>query len=232
MYVTGHRNRHFWADYVVAIVASAGGVQALSKFVSYLPSDFPAPVLIAQHLRSSRRSFLRDILQRETLIPVKWAETGQPIAGGGVFIAPPGEQMRVSDDYEIRVSHDAGGERYRPSGNVLFRSLAESFGSRAIGIVLTGCLSDGASGARALHEAGGRVFVQTPELCDYADMPCAAMRTGAVDLALPIRFLAAAITAIVTVPGASDVFTVGHCYRQALANGALTRLHRNPPPHL
>jgi two-component system chemotaxis response regulator CheB len=135
--------------------------------------------------------------------------------------------MRVTRGHEIRLS-DNGNEPYRTSGNVLFQSLAESFGTRAIGIVLTGCLSDGAAGTSAIRNAGGRVFVQAPEHCEYADMPSAAMRTGAVDLALSVRSLAAAITAIVTVPGASGVFTVGDSYRQALATQACPRVHRSP----
>lgn len=214
-------------SHVVAVVASAGGVQALSNLVSYLPAQLPAPILIAQHLPVPRRSFLRDILQRKSRIAVRWAETGQSIAAGGVYIAPPGAHMRVTSDREIRLSEEPRNEQYQPSGNVLFQSVAESFGTQAIGIVLTGCLSDGSSGACAIYNAGGRVFVQAPEFCDYADMPFAAMRTGAVDLALPVRSLAAVITAIVTVPGASGIFTVGDSYRHRLAGRAWPLVRRS-----
>jgi two-component system chemotaxis response regulator CheB len=219
MYGTAQK-AHDWKAYAVAVVASAGGVQALSDFVSQMPADVPASILIAQHMSQTAQSFLREILQRKSRMPVRWAETGRRIVPGRIYLAPPATHMRIGRSREIQLSSHEVSERYRPSGNILFRSVSESFGREAIGVVLTGCLNDGSSGARAIRAAGGRVFVQAPECCLFADMPAAAMQTGVVDLALPVRSLAAAITAIVTVPGASEVFKVGESYRQVLADSA------------
>ena len=208
------------STHAVAVAASAGGVAALSVFVSHLPEDFFAPIVVAQHLAADKPSFLRNILQRSGPMPVEWAEPGQLVAPGSIYIAPPGVHIEITRDGAVRLFENEPGGRYRPSGNILFESLAQSFGPGAIGIVLSGSLNDGAAGARAIRNAGGRVFVQSPECCEHADMPIAALLTGAVDLALPVRFLAAAVTGLVMVPGASGVFTVGDSYRESLADAA------------
>lgn len=145
------------------------------------------------------------------------------IAAGEVYIAPPGGHLRIEHDHVLRLLPKFEGERFRPSGDVLFHSTAKVFGPQAVGIVLTGCLFDGAKGAQAIREQGGRVFVQSPDSCEHSDMPLAAMCTGAVDLALPTRVLAATVAALTMVPGALGLVAVGDTYRQTLASEALAK---------
>jgi two-component system chemotaxis response regulator CheB len=103
----------------------------------------------------------------------------------------------------------------------LFQGVAEYFGSRAIGIILTGCLDDGARGSDAIRHAGGRIFVQDPDSCEQSGMPLAAMRTGAVDFCLSLQALAAVVIAITMVRGASALFAVGELHRRSLAAQAM-----------
>lgn len=205
---------------VVAIAASAGGVEALSRFVSLLPADFPAPVLIVQHLARNRHSRLREVLQRCTSLTVNWAEESVAPIPGAVYLAPPNRHMSLQIDGRLSISAEPLVQGFRPAANVLFRSVAARVGDRAIGIVLTGCLSDGAEGAEAIRNAGGRVFVQHPDSCQHSSMPLATMQTGAVDFCLSLPVLAAIITAITMAPGASSLFEVGEAYRRVIAEQA------------
>lgn len=113
-----------------------------------------------------------------------------------------------------------------PAADVLFQSLASRLGKRAIGIVLSGCLYDGAAGVTAIRSAGGHVFVHNPDACQHCSMPLAAMSTGAVDLSLPVRTLAAAATAITMAPGGSTLFTVRDHYRASIAKQAWAQRDR------
>ncbi|MBV9760366.1 MAG: chemotaxis protein CheB [Acidobacteriaceae bacterium] len=201
---------------MIGIVASAGGVKTLSCFLAQIPAAFPAPILIAQHLARNRKSHLIEVLQRSSRLPVVWAENGMPISGATVYLAPADHYVSV-EGRTLLVRSAPPGERSKNVGNVLLRSLAAAYGRKALAVVLTGCLSDGAAGARVISERGGRVFVQSPESCDYSDMPIASLKTGTVDFALPIGVLAAAVTAFTMAPGARALFTVGNEYRVAMA---------------
>jgi CheB methylesterase len=109
----------------------------------------------------------------------------------------------------------------------LFESVAVTFKARAIGVVLTGYLTDGARGAQAIHRHGGWVLVQHPGTAQAANMPLAALRTGSMDFALSLRGLAAALITLVMVPGAAQLFTAPepplHAYQTALRNGSARR---------
>lgn len=212
--------------HLIAVGTSAGGVLALSEFVSCLPANLPAPIVVVQHLPKDHRSLLREVLQRRTTLEVKWAQDGAPLRGGTVTLTRPDRYTQVSVGPCLTLSARIPDLGLRCPADVLFRSVAESFGAGAIGIVMTGCLADGASGSRAIRSAGGRVFAQDPDCCQHSDMPIAAMQTGGVDLFLSVRALAAAVTAITMVPGASRLLAVGEGYRTALAERARTRRAR------
>lgn len=215
-----------YAGRILAIAASAGGIEALSEFVHHLPACLPAPVVVVQHLAPNRTSHLREILQRRTSLPVEWAVHGGSLSAGRIYLAPPDRHVIVEPEGVLTVSCGPAVERVRPSADVLFRSVAACFGPRAVGIVLTGCLGDGAQGAHAIRHEGGRVLVQQPELCPYPTMPLAAMQTGAVDFCLSVKNLAAAATAIISVPGAAELFTVGERHRHKIAAQAWTHPDR------
>jgi two-component system chemotaxis response regulator CheB len=184
------------AYHTVAIAASLGGIGALSTVLSELPADFPLPILVVQHLRRERPSLLPGILARRTALPVKPAEDGDRPAPGRVYVAPPDRHLVVRPDGALGLSCGAPVNFCRPSADVLFRSLAEVFGPRAIAVVLTGMGRDGARGVEAVAEAGGTAIAQDPASAEAADMPRAAVDIGRADLVLPADRIGFALTVL------------------------------------
>jgi two-component system chemotaxis response regulator CheB len=180
----------------VAIAASAGGLSALSQVLSALPAGFAAPILIVQHLDPEHRSWMAEILSRRTRLPVEQVQGGERLAPGKVFIAPPGHHLLVAADGELSLSESGRVKFSRPSADVLFASLAASWGSGAIAVVLTGTGSDGADGVRAVKSHGGTVLVQDEASAEFPGMPDAAIRTGTADRILPLNAIAACLTEI------------------------------------
>ncbi|MFL5582074.1 MAG: chemotaxis protein CheB [Gemmatimonadaceae bacterium] len=193
----------------VVIAASLGGPRALAEVLAPLPAEFPAPIFVAQHLAERSPGFLPTLLARWTALDVVCARDGERPRAGAVYLAPPGRHLLLSAAGRCLLSDGARVNYARPSADLLFLSAAETFGMRALGVVLTGRLSDGAAGAEAIRQAGGAVLVQAPETCRAPDMPLATMRRGAANIALPPSSLAAALTALVAVPGARDLFGIG-----------------------
>ena len=171
---------------VVVVAASAGGVQALTSFVSLLPHDFALPIVIVQHVDASHRSLLVEILGRSSTIPVVAVEDGSALRGGTIFIAPPDWHAVVNPDATMSLNQSELVHFVRPSADLLFESAAGSLGDRVIAVVLTGTGEDGASGVRAVHEAGGTVVVQDEQSADFFGMPGAAIETGAADLVVAL----------------------------------------------
>lgn len=193
---------------VVAIAASFGGMQALQAILAQLPRAFPAAVLIQTHLPPDSPSILAEILQRATALPVGWARHLDVLRPGAVVVAPPGQHVAVlPDGTQLLTSWKAPG-RGKPRADGLFTTLAASFGPRAIGVVLTGYLDDGARGARAIRLGGGRVLAQDPATAACGDMPRAAIATGCVDYVLSLEAIHAALISLTMVAGASHFFAV------------------------
>jgi two-component system, chemotaxis family, protein-glutamate methylesterase/glutaminase len=145
---------------VVALAASAGGLTALSHVLSALPSDFPAAVVVVQHLDPRHRSLMADILSRRTALRVKQAEEGDVLTPAMVYIAPPNRHLLVNPDGTLSLSQSELVHFVRPSADLLFESVAASYKDRAIVVVLTGTGSDGAMGVQAIKKMGGTVIVQ------------------------------------------------------------------------
>lgn len=178
---------------LVAVAASAGGVQALSTFVATLPRDFPVPVLIVQHLDPRHQTILADILNRRSVLRVKLAEAGETAERGTVYIAPPNQHLLVGADGVMSLSDSARTHFVRPSADMLFESVAAAYGPRGIVCVLTGTGRDGATGVGAVKARGGMVIVEDPETAEFAGMPGAAVETGHADLVLPMHEIPTAI---------------------------------------
>ncbi|WP_329244777.1 chemotaxis protein CheB [Actinoallomurus sp. NBC_01490] len=159
---------------VVTVAASAGGVTALQKFLSSLPADLPATVLIATHLPASGNSTLAGVLQRSTSLRVAFARPGDLLELGHVLVAPANHHMIVTDG-GVQLSQGPRQNGVRPSADPLFCSAALAAGPRALGIVLSGTLDDGAVGAAAIERHGGLVAVQDPAEASYDGMPNAAL---------------------------------------------------------
>lgn len=179
---------------LVAVTASAGGVQALSALLGGLPEDFPVPVLVVQHLDPRHETILADILNRRCALRVKLAEDGEQAVRGTVYVAPPNHHLLVGANGLLSLSDSARTHFVRPAADLLFESVAESYGARAIVCVLTGTGRDGATGVHAVKAHGGTVIAEDPDTADFAGMPSAAVGTGQVDLVLPLTEIPTAIT--------------------------------------
>src|SRR6476660_9799235 len=129
---------------LVVIGSSAGGIEALSSLVATLPSPFPAPIVIAQHLDPKRPSHLGEILERHTSLPVIIVQDQEPLRANTVYVVPANRHVEISD-HDVIVMPDGSG-RPVPSIDLLFSSAAKAYGERLIAVILTGTGSDGTSG--------------------------------------------------------------------------------------
>jgi two-component system chemotaxis response regulator CheB len=161
------------APCLVAVVASAGGVEALVRLLSSLPSDLDATVLVQLHVSAGSSSLLAQVLSRRSTLPVVAAEDGMPLKPATVVVAVPDRHLLVARG--AVVLEDSPPERgHRPSHDLLLGSVAVSVGPRATGVVLSGLLSDGAEGLRQVRRHGGACLVQDD--AEFPDMPRNALR--------------------------------------------------------
>jgi two-component system chemotaxis response regulator CheB len=167
-----------------------------------IPHDFPLPILIVEHQLPGSKSLLPSILDRSTALTVKQAEDGETARPGTVYVAPTDTHLVIGPDRRLRLLDSAPERFQRPSANGLFRSLAEHVDGAAVVIVLSGMGRDGADGAVAVKEAGGRVMAQDEASAQFFGMPGAAIETGAVDQVLPAAEIGAALSLMVA-PGAA-----------------------------
>jgi two-component system chemotaxis response regulator CheB len=188
---------------VIALAASAGGLRALTVVVGGLPGTLPAFLVVVQHLDPHHLSHMAGILQRVTPLHVLESTDGQPLRNGHLFLAPPNRHLLVTSDHCLRLTDEALVRFVRPSADRLFSSVAEVFGTRALGVVLSGTGRDGADGVRAVKRAGGVVIVQDPASAEFPGMPLAAVATGCVDQVLPLAAIAAALVRLV-LPGVPE----------------------------
>src|SRR5215468_4871600 len=179
---------HDKAPVIVAIGASAGGVQALQNFFGVIPKDTGAAFIVVVHLDPQHRSELSAIVAARTMMPVVQVETTARLEPNHVYVIPPDRRLQVVD-HELQASNFEEPRGQRLPIDFLFRSVAERLGD-GFAVILSGAGSDGALGVRAVKEAGGIILVQDPNEADYTSMPRSAIETGAVDFILPVRDLA------------------------------------------
>ncbi|MEQ9553566.1 MAG: chemotaxis protein CheB [Coleofasciculus sp. G3-WIS-01] len=182
---------------VIAIAASAGGLKALSEVLSDLPTDFPAAVLVLQHLDRTHPSLMAEILRRRISLPIKQTEEGDKLSPGQVYIAQPNYHVLVNSDGTLSLTQSPTVNFVRPSADLLFESLAKSYRDRAIAVVLTGTGKDGKQGLQAIAKMGGMVISQDPETAEHSGMPRSAIDTGIVDLILPLSEIASTLIQLV-----------------------------------
>lgn len=164
---------------LIAIGASAGGLAALMQIVSAIEPGGPA-VLIVQHLDPRHKSQIPHLLSRRTALPVKEAEDGEPILRGTIYVGPADEHLLVSKG-KIQLAHSRLIRFSRPSIDVMFASVAATYGRHVMGVILSGSNRDGADGIAAIKRAGGVTVAQSPESAEFRIMPQAAIDTGCVD---------------------------------------------------
>jgi len=176
--------------HVVAIGASAGGLEALEEFLPHLPVASEVAYVVAQHLSPLYRSQLVDLLQRSTRLHVVEATDQMPLQAGKLIVVPPRyDAIFTETGLDLQLPEARFGPT--PSLDRLFDSLATRWGERGIGVVLTGTGSDGASGLRSVVAAGGLSLVQSPETARFSAMPQAAIALGHVDLVADLATLGA-----------------------------------------
>lgn len=193
---------------LVAIAASLGGIEALSRILEDLPSDFPAPVLVVQHIGPELPSVLDQIIQYRSAMPVKWAEDGELVKPGTVYLAVRNRHLTIGANGSLFLRTSRPVNWVRPAADVLFESVAHHYGASSLAVVLTGRLYDGMAGAVHIKRSGGWVLAQDEESSRCFEMPRAAIRSGCVDFVLPLKALSYAICSLVMAIGATDLFRV------------------------
>ena len=194
------------------MAASAGGIQALGSLLRNLPSGFSTPIVVVVHLPPASRyvSVLTTVLQLKTSLQVKWAEDGECLLPGTVYVAPQDRSTVIDPETGyLRVSSMEKFRRKVPAADPLFSSAAQAFGSRSLAVVLSGVLSDGAAGSAMIARAGGRVLAQSALEAQFPDMPNAAMRRSQVGLAFDSASLAHVVGNLVMIPGVAAWFAIG-----------------------
>jgi two-component system chemotaxis response regulator CheB len=191
---------------VVAIGASAGGIQVLLDLVQELPEDFAAAMLVVVHI-GTRKSMLPQLLDRAGPLPAAFAQDGESIVPGRIYLAPPDLHLLVEGS-RIALSSGPRENRFRPAIDPLFRSAAQSFGPRVVGIVLSGALSDGTVGLAAIKARGGITIVQDPAEALKSGMPASALAEVNIDYVLTTAGIQRALAALVR-PKASLTPLVG-----------------------
>lgn len=166
---------------VVAVGASAGGVEALKDFVSGLAPDLSSAILVVLHVPAGAPSVLARILARDSALSVADAVDGESLQPGTIRVAVPGRHLLVGDDHRIVLSQGPTENGYRPAVNALFRSVAVTFGRRAVGVLLSGVLDDGTLGSAAIRQNGGTTIAQSPAEALFAGMPQNAIEAGVID---------------------------------------------------
>jgi two-component system chemotaxis response regulator CheB len=190
---------------VVLIAASQGGLGVCRRILAPLPPDYPAAIVYAQHRRPATSIAPRDLLARWTELDVRTGADGDELRPGTVVVPPSDVWVGVSPERRLRFADGPAGVEL---ADELFASAASVYGRRALAVVLTGRLRDGTRGVRAIRAGGGRVIVQDPETAEQPSMPWNALATGCVDLVLDPARIADALVALVTVPGAAELFGV------------------------
>jgi two-component system chemotaxis response regulator CheB len=182
---------------IVAVGASAGGVEALRGLVAGLPPDFPGAVLVVLHIPRDAPSALPAILDRSGPLPAQQAADGEPVRRGRIYVAPNDRHLLLFDGH-LRLTRGPAENGHRPAVDPLFRSVARAAGRRAVGVVLSGSRDDGAAGLASIAAVGGITVAQEPSDALYPGMPTAALTAVAIDHSLPAAKLGGLLAGIAT----------------------------------
>jgi len=170
---------------IIVIGTSAGGLKALGAILGLLPADLDAVIFIVQHLAADQPSILPQILTNVSSFPASHPSDGELIQTGRIYVAPPDRHLLVNQG-SMRVVRGPQENRFRPAIDALFRSAARAYGTRTVGVILTGYLDDGTVGLQAIKKRGGVAIVQDPKEAEYPSMVKSALRYVKVDHCLPL----------------------------------------------
>ncbi len=175
---------------IIVIGASAGGVEALVTLVRSIPHGIPAAIFVVLHIPADSPSLLPEILGRAGSLKATQAKDGEEIKHGHIYVASPNNHLLVEEG-KVRVVHGPRENRHRPAIDPLFRAAASEYGSRVVGVILSGALDDGSAGLMAIKRSGGIAIVQDPHEAMYPSMPYSAQSHVAVDYTLPVAEIGA-----------------------------------------
>ncbi len=178
---------------IVVIGASAGGVEAVTHLIKQLPADLPAALFVVLHISANSKSVLPTILQRAGSFPAVHAKDSDPIELHKIYVAPPNNHLLLQVG-EVMLSQGPRENGFRPAIDVLFRSAANAYRERVIGVVLSGMLDDGTAGLISVKAKGGIAIAQDPNEAVFSSMPRSAIENGAVDYVLTIAEIASFLT--------------------------------------
>jgi two-component system, chemotaxis family, protein-glutamate methylesterase/glutaminase len=183
---------------LVAIGASTGGPPVLQTILAALPRDFPAPILIVQHIAAGFTQGFVDWLAQSSSLSVQVPTHGQSVLPGEVYVAPDGLHMAVGVDGRVQLRSDEPENGLRPSVSCLFRSVAKAYGHSAVGVLLTGMGRDGASELKLMKEQGAVTIAQDRDTSVVHGMPGEAIRLGGATYVLPPEKIRLALTSLTT----------------------------------
>ncbi|HET7871960.1 MAG TPA: chemotaxis response regulator protein-glutamate methylesterase [Terriglobales bacterium] len=178
---------------LIVLASSTGGPATLMKLIPQFPHDFPGAVLLVQHMPGNYTGQFSKQLAEVSHMKVKEAEAGEIVVPGQIYVCPGGSHMRISTTGRVALENGERINGYRPCADLTLESAADYAGGNAIGVVLTGMGNDGAKGVQAVQAAGGHVIAQDESTAVIFGMPQEAIRSGAVELVLPLEAIYPAI---------------------------------------
>lgn len=193
---------------IIVVGASAGGIEALRSLTAALPADLPASIFIVVHTSPQGPGLLADILDMSSKLPATNATDRERIQKGRIYVAPPDRHLLLEPNY-MRLTRGPKENRFRPAVDPLFRSAAQTYGPRVIGVILTGYMDDGTAGLWTVKQLGGTAIVQDPDDALVPSMPLSAVSHVMVDYCVPLeeipRLLVQLTTEAVAKEGAFQV---------------------------
>jgi two-component system, chemotaxis family, protein-glutamate methylesterase/glutaminase len=189
---------------IIVVGTSWGGLSALHELIAGLPVGFGIPVVAVQHRHRESGQMLTSLLQDRTRLGVCEVEDKAPIVAGNVYVAPPDYHLLIERGF-FSLSTDEPVQFSRPSIDVTFVSAADTYGSRAVGVVLTGANADGSRGLKRIFDRGGLALVQSPRTAESPTMPAAALRCVPEARALTIKEIAATLASLSMPNAVSDI---------------------------
>jgi two-component system, chemotaxis family, protein-glutamate methylesterase/glutaminase len=182
---------------IIVVGASAGGIEALRVLAGGLPADLPASLFVVLHTSPESPAMLADILDRSGSLPALSPKDGDRIRPGTIYVAPPDRHLLIEPNL-MRVTRGPKENRFRPAVDPLFRSAAQTYGPRVIGVILTGYLDDGTAGLWTVKQLGGTAVVQDPADALVPSMPLNAVTHVKVDYCLPLDEIAPLLVRLTT----------------------------------
>ena len=184
-----------WRD-IVVIGGSAGAFEPVKLIGETLDRDLPASVFVILHTTPRERNYIADVLNGGGRLPARQAVEGEAVVPGCIYVPPPDRHLIIAKDH-IHISRGPKEGLHRPSINMTFRSAAKSYGTRVIGVLLSGLLDDGASGLWEIARYGGITIVQDPEQAPFPSMPLNALRDVPIDYRVPAEEISSLIRCLV-----------------------------------